>query len=85
MAIRYFRPFRATGGDAESATDPEILDAIRLLASTEGVFTEPAGGTTLASTIKLIQRGIIPPDEAVCGVHHRERFQDDRRPGGNGA
>ena len=56
---------RATGGDAESATDPEILDAIRLLASTEGVFTEPAGGTTLASTIKLIQRGIIPPDEAV--------------------
>ena len=56
---------RASGGDAESATDPEILDAIRLLASTEGVFTEPAGGTTLASTIKLIQRGIIPPDESV--------------------
>ena len=56
---------RATGGDAESATDPEILDAIGLLASTEGVFTEPAGGTTLASTIKLIRRGIIPPDESV--------------------
>ena len=56
---------RATGGDAETATDGEIIDAIKLLASTEGVFTEPAGGTTLASTIKLIRRGIIPQDESI--------------------
>ena len=56
---------RATGGDGETATDAEILAAIRLLASTEGVFTEPAGGTTLASTIKLIQRGVIPRDESL--------------------
>ncbi len=56
---------RATGGDAETATDPEILDAIRLLATTEGVFTEPAGGTTLASAIKLIERGVLPRDESV--------------------
>ena len=32
---------------------------------TEGIFTEPAGGTTLAGTIDLVERGIIPRDESV--------------------
>jgi threonine synthase len=45
--------------------DQEILDAIRLLARTEGIFTEPAGGTTLAATKQLIQRGAIKPDESI--------------------
>jgi threonine synthase len=53
-------------GYGESATDPEIIDAIKLLARTEGVFTEPAGGTTLACAIKLIQSGKIPKDEPIC-------------------
>ena len=39
--------------------------AIQLLAETEGIFTEPAGGTTLAGAIDLIKRGIIPRDESV--------------------
>jgi threonine synthase len=52
-------------GWGESATDREIVDAIKLLAKTEGIWTEPAGGTTLAAAIKLIQSGRIPKDEAI--------------------
>jgi threonine synthase len=52
-------------GWGESATDREIVDAIKLLAKLEGIWTEPAGGTTLASAIKLIQSGRIPKDESI--------------------
>ncbi|MGB7157771.1 MAG: threonine synthase [Tepidisphaeraceae bacterium] len=52
-------------GWGESATDREIVDAIKLLAKTEGIWTEPAGGTTLAATIKLIQSGRIPKNESI--------------------
>jgi threonine synthase len=54
-----------SGGWGESATDREIVDAIKLLAKTEGIWTEPAGGTTLAATIKLIQQGRIPKHESI--------------------
>jgi threonine synthase len=54
---------RSTGGSGAAVTDGQIVDAIRLLAETEGIFTEPAGGTTVAAAIDLIQRGVIPPDE----------------------
>ena len=63
--FQVLRTVRDSGGSGEVATDPEILDAIGLLARTEGIFTEPAGGTTLASTIKLVERGVIPRDESV--------------------
>ena len=56
---------RATGGWGAAATDEEIIDAVQLLAETEGVFTEPAGGTTLAVTRKLVSSGRIPPDEPI--------------------
>ena len=56
---------RGSGGSGARATDTEILDAIRLLACTEGIFTEPAGGTTLAATIKLLESGAIAPDESI--------------------
>jgi threonine synthase len=56
---------RRTGGWGESATDREILDAIELLAGTEGIFVEPAGGTTLAVCRKLIEQGRIPRDESI--------------------
>jgi threonine synthase len=46
-------------------SDPQIIDAIQLLAETEGIFTEPAGGTTLAGTIDLVRRGVIGRDESV--------------------
>ncbi|MGF1634579.1 MAG: threonine synthase [Phycisphaerae bacterium] len=55
----------STGGWAECASDDEIIDAIKLLGRTEGIFTEPAGGTTLACTIKLINQGRIKADESV--------------------
>ena len=56
---------RGTGGSGTAVTDDQIVHAIRLLAETEGIFTEPAGGTTLAGAIDLIQRGVIGPDESV--------------------
>ena len=54
-----------SGGWGESASDREIVDAIKLLAKTEGIWTEPAGGTTLAVAMKLIQQGRIPRDESI--------------------
>jgi threonine synthase len=60
------RVVRDSGGFAASASDGEILDAVERLARTEGIFTEPAGGTTLACAIKLIESGRIPRDEPVC-------------------
>lgn len=57
---------RESGGWGASATDSEIIDAIKLLARTQGIFTEPAGGTTLACAIKLIESGRIPRDESIC-------------------
>lgn len=54
-----------SGGWAEHAADGEIIDAMKLLAETEGVFTETAGGVTLAAAKKLIEQGIIPKDESI--------------------
>lgn len=48
-----------TGGWAEDVSDQEIIDAMRLMARTEGIFAETAGGVTLASAIKLIKEGKI--------------------------
>ena len=44
---------KESGGWGESASDREIVDAIKLLAKLEGIWTEPAGGTTLAATILI--------------------------------
>jgi threonine synthase len=56
---------KETGGSGAMVSDAEILDAIQLLARTEGIFTEPAGGTTLAATRALVKKGVIGPDESV--------------------
>jgi threonine synthase len=52
-----------SGGWAEDASDPEIVDAMTLLAESEGIFTETAGGVTVASARKLYAQGRIRPDE----------------------
>ncbi|MFC5800909.1 threonine synthase [Streptomyces formicae] len=52
---------RRTGGAVEDVTDEQIVDAIKLLARTEGIFTETAGGTTLGVAKKLIEAGAIDP------------------------
>ena len=59
------KTIRESGGWGEMVTDPEIVDGIKLLARTEGIFTEPAGGTTVAVTRKLIAQGRIPRDESI--------------------
>ena len=56
---------KESGGWGESVTDEEIIEGIKLLARTEGIFTEPAGGTEVAVTRKLIQRGRLPCDESI--------------------
>ncbi len=54
---------RATNGNIDDVTDPEIIEGIKLLAETEGIFTETAGGTTIAVLKKLVEAGKISPDE----------------------
>ncbi|HUZ84002.1 MAG TPA: threonine synthase, partial [Gaiellales bacterium] len=56
---------RRTGGSIEAVTDDEIVDGIRLLARTTGIFTETAGGVTTAVLRKLAERGEIPAGETV--------------------
>jgi threonine synthase len=56
---------KESGGWAEDVTDDEIVDGMLLLARTEGVFAETAGGTTLAVARKLIESGRIPRDEEI--------------------
>lgn len=59
---------RSRGGSAAAIPDGEILEAMELLAATEGVLTEPAGGTTVAATMKLAQRGVIDRDDVAVIV-----------------
>jgi threonine synthase len=59
---------RSRGGSAAAVADEEIFSAIDLLGQTEGILTEPAGGTTIASTARLAQEGKIGPDEVVVAV-----------------
>ena len=56
---------RESGGWGDVASDPEIIEGIKLLARTEGIFAEPAGGTTLAVALKLAKQGRMKPDETV--------------------
>jgi len=59
---------RSRGGSAAAVPDGEIITAMELLAATEGVLTEPAGGTTLAAAMKLAQQGTIGRDDTVVIV-----------------
>ena len=54
---------RKTNGNIESVNDTEIIEGIKLLAETEGIFTETAGGTTIAVLKKLVEAGKIDPEE----------------------
>ncbi|HEX3589682.1 MAG TPA: threonine synthase [Pseudonocardiaceae bacterium] len=53
---------RRTGGAVEDVTDEEVVDGIRLLARTEGIFAETAGGVTVATAKKLAAAGKLDPD-----------------------
>ena len=64
---------RDTGGWGEDVSDPEIAEAMTLLAKTEGIWAETAGGVTLAVAKKLIEQGRIPRDEDIVIIHRGER------------
>src|SRR6478609_4676542 len=53
---------RRTGGAVAHVSDTEVVEGIRLLAATEGVFAETAGGVTVATTRKLVESGRLDPD-----------------------
>jgi len=57
------RVAKESGGIIESVTDDEIVEGIKLLAETEGIFAETAGGVTIATLKKLVERGAIQEDE----------------------
>ncbi len=59
---------RSSGGALASVTDEEIVDGIRLLARTEGIFAETAGGVTIATLAKLAGQGVIRSDERVVAM-----------------
>ena len=59
---------RASGGAFGSVTDEEIVEGIRLLARTEGIFAETAGGVTIATLAQLAASGVVRPDERVVAI-----------------
>jgi len=59
---------RRQGGDIGSVSDEEILECIGLLAETEGVFAETAGGVTIASLRQMIKRGTIDPNKSIVAI-----------------
>ena len=54
-----------TGGGMAAVTDEEVVDAIQLLARTEGIFAETAGGVTIATLRRLAEQGVVRRDERV--------------------
>lgn len=76
------KTIRESGGWAGDVTDEEIIEGMKLLAKTEGIFTETAGGVTVGVTKKLIEQGIIPRDESILisvtgnGLKTQEAIQD---------
>jgi threonine synthase len=63
--FQVLQSLRSTGGSGAMVSDDEVIEGIQLLAETEGIFTEPAGGVTVSATRKLIERGAIPRDESI--------------------
>lgn len=76
------KTIRDSGGWAEDVSDREIIEGMKLLAQTEGIFTETAGGVTVGVTKKLIEQGVIPRDESILisitgnGLKTQEAIQD---------
>jgi threonine synthase len=60
-----YQTVKQTGGHGAHATDAEIIEGMLLLARTEGIFTETAGGVTVAAARTLIEAGVIPRDESI--------------------
>ena len=59
---------RTSGGACASVTDEEVIEGIQLLARTEGIFAETAGGVTIATLAKLAAQGVVRSDERVVAL-----------------
>lgn len=59
---------RQSGGGACAVSDGEAISGVKLLAETEGIFTEPAGGVVIGSLVKLVTQGIIKKDQLVVAL-----------------
>ena len=59
---------RACGGRVESVPEDSVPEGIRLLARTEGIFTETAGGVTIAALERLVREGAISPDDETVAL-----------------
>jgi threonine synthase len=76
------KTIRESGGWGEDITDEEVIQGMKLLAQTEGIFTETAGGVTVGVTKKLIEQGVIPKNESILisitgnGLKTQEAIQD---------
>jgi threonine synthase len=76
------KTIRESGGWGEDVTDEEVIQGMKLLAQTEGIFTETAGGVTVGVTKKLIEQGVIPKNESILisitgnGLKTQEAIQD---------
>jgi threonine synthase len=77
-----FKVVRDSGGTGEHASDGEIVDAMKLLATTEGIFAETAGGVTVAAAKKLVEVGVIGREDVtvICvtgnGLKTQEAVSD---------
>lgn len=63
--VYVLRKLRESGGYAEDASDSEIVEGIKLLAKTEGIFSEPAGGVVIGALKKLVEAGKVDSDETI--------------------
>ena len=57
------KTIKASGGSADAVPEEEVVEGIKLLAETEGIFTEAAGGVTISGLKRLAERGVIKRDE----------------------
>lgn len=75
-----------TGGSFGKVSDAEVIEAVELLARTQGIFTETAGGVTIASLSQLAQAGVVRPEENIVayvtglGLKTLEAFERDNQP-----
>jgi threonine synthase len=58
----------STGGSIEAVPEPDVIEGMKLLARTEGLFTETAGGVTVAALERLVREGKIGPDEETVAL-----------------
>jgi threonine synthase len=57
-----------TGGAIGHVPDDEVVAGMRLLAETEGIFAETAGGVTIANLVRFVEDGVVDPDERTVAV-----------------